>query len=336
VRIAVTYGPMCLQRSPDETWADPRTGSEIGWRRIVEELRELGHDVVTWACPNGGAEVAISINEPDSLRNWKDYPFRVCCFWLNDFKFCQPGYDEHVDLYLSPSVAHRQKAIHDWGAPSPQRWLVNPLGCDLADYSGQPPKVRGRCVYASSPDRGLHRLLESWPSIKRACPWATLRIFYELDKWFRGFDETPHYPPIEKNRARALYVEEALRRLSGPEWGIEVIGSIDRKRLARELSEAEVYAYPCETVSWSEGFSCATLEACAAEACPIITNCDALGDVYRAIQPVPLEKWTDKVIACLNDSDAREAINRQARKLAEELTWANHAKRLEQAILQRL
>ena len=142
MRIAVTYGPMCLQRSAEETWNDPRTGSEIGWRRIVEGLRARGHEVEApdYAAVTGGRlQCAISINEPDSLRaGWipRD-TFRICMFWLNGFSFCKEGYDDHVDLYFSPSEAHRQKAIGDWGAPRPEKWHVSYLGC------GPAPRGRG-------------------------------------------------------------------------------------------------------------------------------------------------------------------------------------------------
>lgn len=344
MRVAVTYGPMCLLRSPDETWVDPRTGSEVGWRRIVEELKNK-HEVLRWCRPGPppACDVVVSINEPDSLRDCRGchgitLPLRICMFWLNEFSFCKEGFDSHVDVYCSPSEAHRQKAIGEWGAPDPSKWVTIPLGCDPRSYT-RGAKVSGRVVYCSSPDRGLHRLLEAWPTIKRAVPHASLRIFYRLEEWLRGFDTTPYYPPIERLRARALYVEEALRRLSGPEWGITVFDSVDRTRLAIELSEAECFAYPCNTTSWSEGFSCSTLEACAAEACPIITDCDAFGEVYRTLDPVPVgnwEAWCDRVVLALTDAAFRSEHNKKARELAESLTWAAHAKRLDEVIRGRI
>ncbi len=345
MRIAVTFGPMCLQRDAESTYDDPRTGSEVGWVRITEELTKLGHQVVI--NPTGQRhyemardlfDVVIAINEPDVLRDWRS-KLRICSFWLNEFSFCKEGFDEHTDVYCSPSEAHRQKALHDWGnKTTASKWITIPLGCDPGSYR-RGPKVPGRVVYTSSPDRGLHRLLEAWPHIKRAVPHATLRIFYQLKPWLRGFDETPYYPPIEKLRARALYVEEALARLSGPEWGVTIVDSVPREQLARELDAAEVFAYPCETTSWSEGFSCSTLEACAAEACPIISDCDAFADVYGSLDPVPVGSWAawrDRVIMALTDADFRKQHNEKARALAERLTWEAHAKRLDEVIRGRL
>lgn len=336
MRIAVTYGPLCLQRSPEETWIDPRTGSEVGWRRIVDGLRELGHEVSTMREPVRPPHATISINEPDSLRLYPSQ-LRICEFWLNGFSFCKEGFDDHVDVYLSPSEAHRQQAIGPWGAPDPSKWRVNALGCD-----NNPPglgKVSGRVVYCSSPDRGLHRVLEAWPAIRRACPGATLHIFYNLNTWLRSFDETPYFPDIERNRNRALYIEEALRRLSGPEWGITVRDQVSHDEMLREMAMAEVLAHPCETMSWSEGFSCTVLEGCAAEACPVISDCDALGEVYSVLEPVPVgdwDRWRSRVVRALTDSDFRNDMNKRARKLAEELTWTRHVKQLDSLLRERL
>jgi glycosyltransferase involved in cell wall biosynthesis len=250
--------------------------------------------------------------------------------------------------------------------PDPARWVVVPLGCDperylgeccawsgIEDgepYEGEPlvqsawwdpragngagptiQKIPGRCIYSSSPDRGLHWLLQEWPAIKRAVPHATLHVFYRLEPWIRGFDATPYFPPIEPNRARALYVQEALRRLSDPKWGITLRDSVSRETIEREMAQAEVMAYPCDTLSWSEGFSCSLLEGCAARACPVTTDCDALGEVYGGVAAMaqrngrePKEwvpDWRATVIRALTDATFRDEVNTRARAFAEKLTW---------------
>ena len=366
VRIAVTYGPMCLQRSAEETWADPRTGSEIGWRRIVKGLRKRGH-TVEWHTDKEslrlthgglGCDVVLSINEPDMLREppkttdrfWEGHlitraekdrwlygtPLRICMFWLNEFSFCKEGFDDHVDAYFSPSEAHRQKAIGSWGAPRPEKWHTNRLGCDIpARLAGRVP---GRVAYCSSPDRGLHRVLEAWPAIRRAVPHAHLRVFYRLDPWLRSFDTTPYFPPIEKNRTRALYIEEALKRLSGPEWGVEVVDSVSRDTLQLELQQAEVFLHPCETVSWSEGFSCSTMEACANGAAPVVSDCDALGEVYAPLDPFRTGDWaafTERTIRALKDREFREDLSARAVALAKEHTWDRHVQQLHEFLTAR-
>ena len=81
------------------------------------------------------------------------------------------------------------------------------------------------------------------------------------------------------------------------------------------------------------------LEGCAAGACPVISDCDALGDVYRELDPVPVGQWgvwRDRVIKALTDSDYRNDMNRRARAIAERNTWKHHAKKLDELIRSRL
>jgi glycosyltransferase involved in cell wall biosynthesis len=289
--------------------------------------------------PTAQVDVAIAVNEPDMLRGASG--LRVCLCWLNEVSHLKVGFEHHVDLWQSPSDPHLRKMLHDpnWHKvdvsptwpngkaqwkPDPSQWIVVPLGCDPERY---PPveKVPGRIIYCSSPDRGLHWLLSEWPTIKRSAPHAHLKIFYRLEPWLRGFDNVKYFPPIERLRARAVYIEEALRRLAGPEWGIEVCDSVSRERIEQEMNEAEVFAYPCDTTSWSEGFSCSTLEACCARACPVITDCDALGAVYRDAAVVmprgDWSSWRDNVIRSLTDAEFRESVNSRARAFAETHTW---------------
>lgn len=371
MKIAVLYGKWCLTARGslpfDGHRQDPRglSGSELGFIRISQELAALGHDVTAYTVSPGefdfegvrirqidqageidsSFDAAISINEPELLRGCKA-KVRAVELWLNSFEYNAVGFEKHVDLWLSPSQGHLDMVMgsaHDVAlgpdgpgalfTADPNNWVVLRLGCDPERYQDQgADKVPGRVVYCSSPDRGLHWLLQEWPAIKRAVPYATLKIFYRLQAWIDGFSDVAYSPPIEMLRARAVYVREALLRMSGPDWGITVCDSVSRERIEREMCEAEVLAYPCDTVRWSEGFSCTILEGCAARACPVILDCDALGDIYReACVVLPsheLAAWRDAVIRCLQDSDERQTVNAAARSFAERHTWRYHARRL--------
>lgn len=379
VRVALLFGPLCLsfRKSFDfeNLRTDPRglTGSEIGFVRIAECLQELGHKVTLYTeatqkswkgmpiAPIGRGpqgfpyDAAVALNEPDILRSFHDQPLvRVCETWLNDWTFCKPGFEKHVDLFTSPSNAHLEQVLTNplWRhvgvtpdaprgthmfEPDPKNWEVNPLGCDPERY---PPteKISGRAVYCSSPDRGLHWLLQEWPKIRRAVPHATLHIFYRLQPWIDGFKNLEYFPPIEPLRARALYIQEALRRM--PDMGITVRDSVSRETIEREMAQAEVLAYPCDTTTWSEGFSCTILEACAARACPVITTCDALLDIYCGhtlmAERGEWDDWSNLVIRALTEPELRKEWNDRAEKLAQKLTWKAHTERLVQSIERRL
>jgi len=343
------------------------TGSEIGFIRIAQELVKRGHSVTAYTVsdeteyegitirPVTAAEeidssfdAAIAINEPELLRGCRAR-LRACELWLNSFDFCKVGFEKHVDLWCSPSQGHLDMILRETheveltpaGAGAlfkadPKNWIVLPLGCDPERYPVDSVKVSGRVVYCSSPDRGLHWLLQEWPQIKRAVPHSTLRIFYRLQAWIDNFQDTAYSPPIEELRGRAVYIQEALRRMNGPEWGITVLDSVSREQIEREMCEAEVLGYPCDTTRWSEGFSCTILEGCAARACPVITDCDALEGIYNnACRVMPrgnIEQWRDAVIEILQIEKSRDNWSARARAFAESLTWAKHAERLVAAI----
>lgn len=372
MKIAILFGAWCLSFRGSLPFAghrsDPRglTGSEFGFIRIAQELHALGHEVTAFTVSPereyegiiirsvhdrgdlSGFDAAVSINEPDLLRDTKA-GVRVCEAWLNGVDWCQVGFENHVDLWTSPSQGHLEMMLSETHEVQPRptgplalfkadpsNWMVNELGCDPSRYPVDSSKVPGRVVYCSSPDRGLHWLLQEWPAIKRAVPHATLRIFYRLQAWIDGFSETAYSPPIEELRARAVYVQECLRRMSGPEWGITVLDSVSREQIEREMCEAEVLAYHVDTTRWSEGFSCTILEACAARACPVITDCDALGKLYGGhciVEPrEDLDAWRRDVIEALSNPVYRDTWNEKARAFAETLTWRKHAERLVAAI----
>jgi len=380
VKIAVAFGPLCLAFRGsfdfDNLWSDPKglTGSELGFVRIAQELKKLGHTVELFTVAtqtewNGMRvrpwsesgldqyDAAVAINEPDLLKPMRA-KLRVAECWLNDFTFCKPGFEKHVDLFTSCSAPHLAKVLTDpnWrhvnvtpqtprGAfvwePNPAKWIVNELGCDPVAPRA---KVPGRVVHTSSPDRGLHWLLQAWPLVLAKVPHATLKIFYRLEPWLRGFDNVAYFPPIEPLRQRTLFIEECLRRFKARGgMGITVCDSVSREQIAIEMAEAEVVAYPTDTTAWSEGWSCSTTEACAARACPVICGADALGDIYRGACPIveaPMkdhfEEYTELLIRALTDPAWRDQWNDKAQAFAAEHTWAGHAKRLEAAIIERL
>jgi glycosyltransferase involved in cell wall biosynthesis len=368
VRIAVLYGRFCLSHRGTLPFAghraDPRglTGSEYGFIRIAQELAALGHEVTAYTVSDevsfegltvrpvssvheidSGVDLAISINEPELLRDCKA-KVRVCEMWMNTFDYCEVGFEKHVDLWLSPSVGHRDMVMRTkhlvkhgvYYSADPGNWRVLPLGCDPDRYP-ETSKVPGRVVYCSSPDRGLHLLLQEWPSIKRAVPHASLRIFYRLRPWLDELIRTvSDQPDIIALNSRAVYIDECLRRMSRPQYGITVCDSVSRDQIEAEMCAAEVMAYPVDTIRWSEGFSCTILEGCAARACPIILDCDAVGDIYREacmVHPTgDVSSWRDSVIAALSDHAVRAACNARARPFAESLSWRGHAERLLESV----
>jgi glycosyltransferase involved in cell wall biosynthesis len=337
------------------------SGSDIGYHRVAQEAQKLGHDVTLFTFPKDGTTLPetweglklrhverrgdeefnafVCWNESDPLHAVRA---KLRCVSLQINTIVQrPG--DSVDLWLSPSQSHKDRLQNHHPAP----FEVVPDGCDLEPFdmlfANGFQKVPGRVVWTSSPDRGLHWLLQEWPMIKRAVPHANLRVFYKLKPWLDHFRERPALmeDSIQEQHRRALYIEAAMPRLAN--MGVEFFDSVSRVKITQEVAAAEVFAYPADTVIWSEGFSVSTAEACAARACPIITNVDAFPEIYGGTLPMvdlPLSKNAPKfrelVIRALTDMDFRNGVNQKARALAERFTWKKAAERMCQVLEEHL
>lgn len=388
MKIGFIYGPFCLGGEHNgfdfgNLWDDPRglTGSELSFARIAQEIRALGHDVHIFTFPRpgsvdrfgeipvhridrfvhearaGGWDAFCSWNEAEVFRDVPGSAVRLVNLQINSVGHCFPGFDDLVDVWLSPSAAHRERMLRDehlYGEMLPpgqrgmfrwrdaSKWEVLTNGCDPGLYGGR-PKVPGRVVWASSPDRGLHWLLSCWPRIRREVPHAHLRIFYKIRPWFAAMEETDELkaPFMSEQIRRARYIREALRRLEG--HGVELMHSVSRNRMVQEMSEAEVLAYPCDTVNWTEGFSVTLMEACAAGSVPVTTDVDALGSIYGGHIPVirspvgeRLDEFAGTVAKALKDPGFRDSVKAKAAALADAHRWPDIAVRLESLIAGRI
>jgi glycosyltransferase involved in cell wall biosynthesis len=333
------------------------SGSDIGYHRVAQECAKLGHAVHLYTYPKDGTELPVEWeglplfhadyrgpeqydafvcwNEPDPLHT-VNARLKVVSLQINSL-VQRPG--DTVQLWLSPSEWHRQRLQNHHPAP----FEVVPDGCDLepfdALFAAGFQKVPGRVVWTSSPDRGLHWLLQEWPMIKRAVPHASLRVFYKLKPWLDHFRAKPALmeDSIQEQHHRALYIEAAMPRLA--DMGVEFFDSVSRVQIAQEVAAAECMAYTCDPTSPTEGFSVSLAEGAAARACPITTAVDALPEIYGGsipLIPLPLSRnaplFRDAVIRALSDQGFRDETNARARALAERFTWRCAAARMIEAI----
>ena len=311
MRIAFLYGGFSLGQRPfnfDDLYGDARglTGSELSCLEYAKAMAARGHEVKLVVgqameprrigeldvqqlddprCTDG-YDVVYSWNEPNLLSEVAPSALRVVNQQLNDFAYCNPGWEEWADLITSPSAHHL--AFLQKQAPKVKAWEVVANGCDPTMYR-EGRRVPGRVVWASSADRGLHRLLEMWPDIKRAVPHATLKCFYNFQPAPFDHLEAPGpnvHPDLLEIAQRKRYIRYAMGKLSGERWGVEHVGSVSRERMRAEFEKGEVLAYPCDTIRYTEGFSVTTMEACASGCLPIITDVDALGQIYGGAVPM--------------------------------------------------
>lgn len=366
MRIAFLYGNFSLGQRHldfDRLYDDPRglTGSELSCIEYAQAMQRRGHDVrLLVGQPQPAREwrglrleqlddpekvadcdVAIAWNEPNLFFEVPAGPLRIVNQQLNDFAYCTPGWEQHVDIVTSPSAHHLEFLKKQ--APNVRAWEVLPNGCDPTQYAHD-KRIPGRVIWASSADRGLHRLLAMWPEIKRAVPHASLRCFYNFTAaHFDDYEaQGPNvHPDLLEIAQRKRYIRYAMGQLAGPEWDVEHVGSVSRDRMREEWERAEVLAYPCDTIRYTEGFSVTTLEACASGCLPVITDVDALGDIYGGAAPMttgPFDRFdfVDLVVRGLADADWRAEHIAKCRALADSCAWPGLAERLERMIADRI
>ncbi len=276
------------------------TGSEISFFKYAEQLQKQGNTVGIYAnfeqsgvwngisCEKISVleeelfqdyalyDVAIAWIDPRPLRQFHKSVKRVLNQQVNDFHYCA-GWQEYVDVVLSPSESHKTylRTFNDFDG----KWEVLYNGIDVAQYepSALGPRPR-KMVYASSPDRGLHWLLEAYPEIKKRVPDVTLDIFYDWEPFYLavkdGNTETSY---------RLRYCREMLDRLRN--HGVTHHGSASREKMRDVFKSSRILAYPCDPVSYTEGFSVTTLEAGVSGCVPVIVGSDALPEIYGQYVP---------------------------------------------------
>jgi glycosyltransferase involved in cell wall biosynthesis len=342
------------------------TGSEQALMAFAETAAEAGHRVVVYVptsedfLHNGvwykdlfsryprlddldDADCVVAWLSGDPLVRVSPRALRVMVLQINDWSMCTTSDPlfPHVDRFVIQSQPHVEslwtKSLHPVDR---DRVVVIPNGVRMDRFVGIRPRVRHRIIACSSPDRGLHWMLYLWPQIRHAVPDATLHIFYEVRKWIQSVET--HANEIGQ---RGRYMAEKLPLLES--HGVVLRGAVSPAEIAQELLRSDVMAYPCDPVSFTEGFSCSTMEACAAGTVPIITNADALGEIYRDSGAiiVPrgsgsgwIEQYRDHLIRALQcqddpaDAVAFEDRRKQCRQFAANFDYSIVGKQFQEML----
>lgn len=366
MKVAVILGAYSIGIRPldfwyENPWISVRglTGTDLSFCMISSELQKLGNEVhmfTVHAQPNNkpdgwngcklynyedrhtvideSFDAILSINEPDAFRGVNDKPIRICWQFLNDFTYCQPGFDDFVDRWLAVCERHMRHLLRF--APKPEKWEILPLGCDESWYQ-KSPKVPGRMIYCSSADRGLHWALQIYPKIKKAVPEASLKIFYHFqDGPILKVEpnSTTDHPHVTEMSNRLRYCKHAISKLK--HLGVEHVGSVSVNTLQQEMSDASLLLFPVDTVAFTEGFSLSIMQSHASGAIPAISSTDCLGSVYKnsgcimVDSPIGehLEEYTDYVIRALTDEKFAADTRQKCFEFSKQFLWCNIAQTL--------
>lgn len=266
-------------------WRVTVSGTPGDWLGRIEEY-EGGGSVewrdVRYHHPDEPFNLVVLLRSPELI----DTPFNAQhkVLWLHDLtmgdtRYAPDGTDRfsQVDAIVCPSdfhIAHLAKVYKAktdmWSARTLS--IANPV--DVAGFLGaeiKAPRDPHKVVYASSPDRGLPRLLELWPEIVDKVPGATLDIYYgweSIDAIIAAGAPTAQMLAYFKQRTK-----RTIDSLQGQGYKIVEHGRVSQTTLARRFQEAGAMAYPA---NFQETFGIVFVQALAAGVVPVVSNLGAL------------------------------------------------------------
>lgn len=316
-------------------WGLAEIGFEVdAFADVRNDVLGTGHlaganvfEIDRWPKRGGQYDTYVSVLESDLLSELpRDKP-RICVQWLNDFSYANADPLDVVDLFVSPSRTHAQHLMRKVMIPA-GRVEVVPISTNpefVVEAERRPLSI----AYASSPDRGLHHLVEMLPEVRKRVPGAELRVYYRTLPWLDDIllEKAQHG---SKHWKRATIIKKAFDELgTDGENGLHLVGQLTTKKMVAELCRTEVLAYPCDPVRFTEGFSVTVLDACLAGCMPIVSSVDAFHELWRGATtmldgspslPGAKEEWIRTIASVLTaDEKTKEGLRGRARRRASEL-----------------
>ncbi len=207
----------------------------------------------------------------------------ICWLWEHDV---DPGADQindlrlsHIDKVLVLSEWHKRHWLEFYPDTPESKLYVTRNAVELDDFpdllnlNGASEKLkreRHKFIWASSADRGLRKVFEWWPDIRKMWPDATLDVFYG----FETMDAMSHLPGREWLRDfKRLILAESEQP------GITWHGRIPQKQLHEEMAKSQFWLYPSINAiggAWNETYCITAVEAIGMGCVPIVADTGAL------------------------------------------------------------
>lgn len=339
-------------------------GRETALLSLAREWAKLGHEVINFV-PRGRDRDTnpIVVQEREGKHSYlplidaasvlRSIPFDAVISWEEPGIFSSPEIlkqQEGAFRGLEMQVAHlppgtedlekdacsimclsewHEKFVKHQGAP--QRTIVLPNGIDIQrfpaydDVGLRPAKF----IYSSSPDRGLARLLTSWPLIRKALKYEDpeLHVCYGAETWL-GYALQSH----NRDGEDGVIVGSGLGLMPNSKImdGVIYHGKIGQNVLAAMQRDSAAMTYPADTVVHTETGCISAVEACASGAVPVLTDCDCLGEEFgevAEIVPLPFDavEYAERVIDIYKDVNRRRELAERGRDFAYSRSWAKIA-----------
>jgi 2-polyprenyl-3-methyl-5-hydroxy-6-metoxy-1,4-benzoquinol methylase len=205
---------------------------------------------------------------PMAVEEWLANRPEQMILWLQDahYEDLNPGVASFYDKIVVVSKWHGYAMHQRHGVPFEKMEVAyNFLQRELFENDEKIERKRDRFVYASSPDRGLIRLMELWPKIRTKLPDACLDIYYG----WRGIEALGLKTQGTGWATRLEYMRQRFEQLVH-QPGITHLGMVPARTLARAYRSAGVWLYP--TTFEETGCS----NACEARAAGCVPVCPPL------------------------------------------------------------
>lgn len=347
--IAIYCGPGWEPWHPSDIETRGLGGSETAAVRLAECLSELGFVVTVYG-------------ELRESSVWRDVLFRrheafdpldrrgalICSripevgdrpiaaatrlLWTHDIDFgprMNPRRAEAFDHVLVLSEWHRRHVAGRYPFLA-DKLLRTRNGIERSYFHPLPWEQRApRVLYTSSPDRGLDVLLGLWPRVLEQVPDAELHHAYSA-VYDRVADQDP---AIAEHRDRI--------RVLAKQPGVQSLGSLGQRDLARLMCSSRVWAHPSWMGLHDSAFhetSCiGAMEAQAAGCLVVASDWGALSETVQWGRLVNSggpgdTRWEDAFVAHIVEGLTSTAVGRKAvqrgPRVAEGLGWSGVAEQI--------
>jgi glycosyltransferase involved in cell wall biosynthesis len=274
-----------------------------------------------WGCnrlhASESAEVFVSWRNPQAGS--APIQRKLSLLWCHDLNQGPSAADDfhRWDMVLGVSKWHASYLSQVYGVRADVVAHV-PNGIDLDRFDISHSRVPFRCVYTSSPDRGLERLLAVWPEIVKNEPTAELHVAY-------GWDTIDKY--IAMGHSDLIQTKQRIQDTIKHTPNVVWVGRLPQDKLAKLFCSSYLWLYPADFLE----VSCITaMESMASGCIPVVSSSGALPETIAAgglIVPgnVYTRSWREYysyvVKGALHSIDTRRVYSKAGVERSKELTW---------------
>jgi glycosyltransferase involved in cell wall biosynthesis len=277
------------QWTPDDFDNGLLNGSEEMVFNIARSLVRLGHEVtvqcstpkptehskvkyVSHGTPLGTADILIAFKSPSALTI-PGYEKRY--LWTADDTVLSPQERKMCDGLVAISPWHKNELLGS--NPGFTKILTIEPGFDRMYELDSTFRINKRCIFASSPDRGLDKLIEMWPDIHEAHPDAELWV---------------------------TYTDENIKQVEG----VNYLGRLTDREMTHLYRSSDLLLYPC---TGGERFCITALKAQMYGCIPVVIPKMALRKTVKYGMKVSAEDFKRAAIGLLDDKERRKDYRNQ-------------------------